>query len=99
MRTVKELSNNKNYILMLNTEDTVSDLLSPSISANKSSVPSSESKRMKGICMNIKEKSDSSKRSLHMKKYKEISINSKCINNNMFKKGIPIQLESLVLTY
>ena len=56
MKTVNNICNNKNYILILKKEDIVLDLPLPSTSTNELSTPIYESKRMKGICMNIKEK-------------------------------------------
>ena len=54
MRTVSDLSENKNYILMPKTDDAVPGLSSLSASTNESSVPSSESKTMKRMRVSVK---------------------------------------------
>ena len=81
---MNDACNNKNCILTSKKEDEVSDLSSPGTSTNESSAHIHESKRMKGVRVNIKEKSISSK-SARMKKRKEMSMNSKYANDDTLK--------------
>ena len=90
MNAINNTYANKNCILISNNDEQVSDLSSPSTSTSKSHTSISESKRMKGVHMNVKEKSDSSNESsLRMKKRKEMSMCAKCINNSGLRSRNP----------
>ena len=90
MSTINNTHENKNHILISNDNEQVSDLSTTSASTSQSHSPISESKRMKGMRMKVKEKLDSSNESsLRMKKQKEILMCTKCVNNSRLRSQNP----------
>ena len=88
MKTANDVHDNTNCVLITKKEDAVSDLPSPGTSISESSESVCESKRMKGMRANVKEKSVSSKH-VRMKKRKEVSRSSKCACNDAFERRNP----------